>query len=63
MLEELPAKGIKQLAVICPAFFCDCLETLEEIEIRGRETFMEAGGESFRMIPCLNDTSRRFPLS
>ena len=55
-LRELPAKGIKQLAVICPAFFCDCLETLEEIEIRGRETFLEAGGESFRMIPCLNDT-------
>lgn len=56
MLEELPAKGIKQLAVICPAFFCDCLETLEEIEIRGRETFLDAGGESFRMIPCLNDS-------
>ena len=57
MLAELPAKGIKRLAVICPAFFCDCLETLEEIEIRGRELFMNAGGESFRMIPCLNDTS------
>jgi ferrochelatase len=56
MLCELPAKGIKRLAVICPAFFCDCLETLEEIEIRGKETFMNAGGESFRMIPCLNDT-------
>lgn len=55
-LRELPGKGIRQLAVICPAFFCDCLETLEEIEIRGRETFLEAGGESFRMIPCLNDT-------
>ena len=54
MLEELPAKGIKKLAVICPAFFCDCLETLEEIEIRGREIFLDAGGESFRMIPCLN---------
>lgn len=56
MLRELPQRGIKQLAVICPAFFCDCLETLEEIEIRGRDIFMEAGGESFRMIPCLNDT-------
>ncbi|NNJ70480.1 MAG: ferrochelatase, partial [Kiritimatiellales bacterium] len=33
-----------------------CLETLEEIEIRGRETFLDAGGESFRMIPCINDT-------
>ena len=56
VLAELPQKGIKKLAVICPAFFCDCLETLEEIELRGKETFMEAGGESFRMIPCLNDT-------
>ena len=56
VLEELPAQGIKKLAVLCPAFFCDCLETLEEIEMRGRETFMEAGGESFRMIPCLNDS-------
>ena len=55
-LEELPAKGIRKLAVVCPAFFCDCLETLEEIELRGKETFMEAGGESFRMIPCLNNT-------
>ncbi len=60
MLKKLPANGHKQLAVICPGFFCDCLETLEEIEIRGRKTFMEAGGESFRMIPCLNDTSAAF---
>jgi ferrochelatase len=56
ILQQLPARGIKQLAVICPAFFCDCLETLEEIEIRGRESFMDAGGETFRMIPCLNDS-------
>ncbi len=54
MLEKLPALGIKQLAVICPSFFCDCLETLEEIGMRGRETFLAAGGESFRLIPCLN---------
>lgn len=60
MLAELPRKGIKQLAVICPAFFCDCLETLEEIEIRGKQTFLAAGGESFRMIPCLNDTPAGF---
>ncbi len=56
MLAQLPGQGVKRLAVICPAFFCDCLETLEEIELRGRETFMEAGGESFRMLPCLNDS-------
>ena len=55
-LRELPARGIKQLAVICPSFFCDCLETLEEIEIRGKKIFLEAGGESFRMIPCLNNS-------
>ena len=55
-LAALPAKGIRKLAVLCPAFFCDCLETLEEIELRGKETFMEAGGEAFRMIPCLNDS-------
>ncbi|VGO15850.1 Ferrochelatase [Pontiella desulfatans] len=60
VLQELPTRGIKQLAVICPAFFCDCLETLEEIELRGQETFLEAGGESFRMIPCLNDTPAAF---
>ncbi len=56
MLRNLPSRGIKQLAVLCPAFFCDCLETLEEVEIRGKKTFLAAGGESFRMIPCLNDT-------
>jgi len=55
-LRQLPAAGKKQLAVICPSFFCDCLETLEEIEIRGREIFLAGGGESFRMIPCLNDS-------
>jgi ferrochelatase len=60
MLEELPKKGIKKLAVICPAFFCDCLETLEEIEMRGKETFLKAGGESFRMLPCLNATPAAF---
>ncbi|MDZ8118930.1 ferrochelatase [Pontiella agarivorans] len=60
VLEELPKKGIKELAVICPAFFCDCLETLEEIQIRGQETFKKAGGESFRMIPCLNDSPAAF---
>jgi ferrochelatase len=57
VLRELPTKGIKKLAVICPAFFCDCLETLEEIEMRGKAIFFEAGGDSFRMIPCLNDSS------
>lgn len=53
-LKELPGEGIKKLLILCPAFVSDCLETLEEIDIRGREIFLEAGGESFTMIPCLN---------
>ncbi len=53
-LEEMPKEGIKKLLVICPAFVSDCLETLEEIAERGKETFMHAGGESYHMIPCLN---------
>jgi len=53
-LEELPKEGIKKLLVACPAFVSDCLETLEEIAVEGKETFMHAGGESFTMIPCLN---------
>ncbi len=57
-LHRLGASDVKNLKVICPAFVTDCLETLEEIEIRGRETFLSAGGERFEMIPCLNDHPR-----
>jgi protoporphyrin/coproporphyrin ferrochelatase len=53
-LEEMPKEGIKKLLILCPAFVSDCLETLEEIAIRGKETFMNAGGEEYTMIPCLN---------
>lgn len=53
-LEEMPKEGIKKLLVICPAFVSDCLETLEEIEMRGKESFIGAGGEQYAMIPCLN---------
>jgi ferrochelatase len=53
-LEEMPKEGIKKLLVVCPAFVSDCLETLEEIEERGKQSFMQAGGESYQMIPCLN---------
>lgn len=53
-LEQMPGEGIKKLLILCPAFVSDCLETLEEIAIRGRETFLEAGGELYTMIPCLN---------
>ena len=53
-LEQMPKEGIKKLLIICPAFVSDCLETLEEIAERGKEIFMNAGGESYIMIPCLN---------
>jgi ferrochelatase len=53
-LEEMPKEGIKNLLILCPAVVSDCLETLEEIEIRGKESFMGAGGEQYEMIPCLN---------
>lgn len=54
-LERLAKSGLKKLLVICPAFVADCLETLEEIGLRGKETFLAAGGEQFTMIPCLNN--------
>ncbi|MEJ2132401.1 MAG: ferrochelatase, partial [Gammaproteobacteria bacterium] len=55
VLAELPARGVKKLAVICPAFVSDNLETLEEMGIRGRETFLAQGGERFTLVPCLNE--------
>ncbi len=55
-VQELAAAGVKKLAVLAPAFSADCLETLEEINMELRETFMEAGGTHFHYIPCLNDT-------
>lgn len=57
-LAELPKRGITRLAVACPSFVADCLETLEEIVIRGRETFLAAGGEAFTYLPCPNDDGR-----
>ena len=51
---SLPEKGVKRLAVMIPSFTVDCLETLEEIAMRGRESFIEAGGEHFHMVPALN---------
>ena len=53
-LAEMPGVGIKKLLILCPAFVSDCLETLEEIAMRGKETFIEAGGQAYTMIPCLN---------
>jgi len=54
-LERLAGQGVKKLLVICPAFVSDCLETIEEIGIRGKESFLKAGGQEFTMIPCLNE--------
>ena len=57
-LARLAREGVKRLLVICPAFVSDCLETIEEIGMRGRETFLKAGGEQFTLIPCLNQHPR-----
>ena len=54
-LEKFPKEGKKNLAVITPAFVSDCLETLEEIAMEGKDEFLKAGGESYKHIPCMND--------
>jgi ferrochelatase len=55
-LAAYPAKGMKRVAVAAPGFSADCLETLEELGIRGRETFLHEGGEQFALLDCLNDS-------
>jgi ferrochelatase len=56
-LEALPGKGVKKVAILAPGFSADCLETLEELSIRGRESFVGAGGTDFAYLPCLNDSA------
>jgi ferrochelatase len=56
VLEGLPAKGVRRVAVFAPGFSADCLETLEELAIRGRHSFIAAGGTDFAYLPCLNDS-------
>lgn len=56
VLEEMPASGNKSIAIFAPGFSSDCLETLEELAIRGKEQFEAAGGENFAYLPCLNDS-------
>lgn len=58
MLVTLHHKGVKKLVVACPGFAVDCLETLEEIGMRAKEDWLALGGESFEMVPCLNDDAR-----
>lgn len=55
-LAALPAKGVKKVAIVAPGFSADCLETLEELAIRGRESFHQNGGTDFAYLPCLNDS-------
>jgi ferrochelatase len=57
MLAALPAEGVTRLAILAPGFAADCLETLEELAIRGRDTFMGAGGTDFAYLPSLNDSA------
>jgi ferrochelatase len=54
VLRDLARRGVKRIAVSCPSFVADCLETVEEMGIRGRQTFIDAGGEELRLIPSLN---------
>ncbi|HLX54624.1 MAG TPA: ferrochelatase, partial [Aquella sp.] len=56
MLARLPKAGIKDIAVVCPGFISDCLETLEEIEVTNRKIFIDNGGDKYSYIPCLNDS-------
>jgi len=53
-LEQLPKEGVKRLAVLCPSFVADCLETIEEIGMQAKQTFVEAGGEDLLAVPCVN---------
>jgi len=55
-LAGYPGKGVKRVAIAAPGFSADCIETLEELGIRGRETFNQAGGERFALLECLNDS-------
>jgi len=61
-LENLPKEGKKNVLTICPGFSSDCVETLEEILIQGKKSFMDSGGENFDMIPCLNDNDDHINL-
>ena len=61
-LESLPQQGKKSVLAICPGFSSDCVETLEEIQIQGKESFLDSGGENFDMVPCLNDNDDHIDL-
>jgi ferrochelatase len=62
VLEALPGRGLKRVAVVAPGFSVDCLETLEELAIRGKESFVDAGGTDFAYLSCLNDSDEGMAL-
>jgi ferrochelatase len=55
VLAELPGHGVRKVAILAPGFAADCLETLEELAIRGRDAYQAARGTHFACLPCLND--------
>ena len=61
-LENLPKEGKKNIVVICPGFSSDCVETLEEISIQGKESFLKSGGQNFDVVSCLNDSEDHINL-
>ncbi len=61
-LESLPSEGKKNILTMCPGFSSDCVETLEEILIEGKESFLSSGGKNFDMVPCLNDSDDHINL-
>ena len=61
-IRELARNGVRRLVVFCPSFVADCLETLEEIQIQGKESFEKSGGDKFEFIPCLNDSDDHIKL-
>ena len=61
-LEQLAGDGIRSVQVMCPGFSADCLETLEEIAMENREVFLNAGGERYEYIPCLNDDAEHIAM-
>ncbi|MFQ3280428.1 ferrochelatase, partial [Reinekea sp.] len=61
-LTTLPEKGVKDILVLTPGFVVDCLETLEEIAMEGKEVFEAAGGEQYDVLPCLNDSDEAMEM-
>ena len=60
--EKLPSEGFENILVICPGFASDCVETLEEISIQGKDSFLKSGGKNFELIPCLNTNDDHIEL-